>query len=341
MPTEEKRPPIAAILWLEAVRLTANGELPIDDEERQMLPIALRDRESDSPFTRPIFQEWTEIIDHETSYLSDGLDIKAWVSDYEDANTESAVIIHHDAPEHTDPYKAYPTSVLTPNNEEVVRKHLNHGTAIYEVRLHIKWSVTDGCDAKEQKETKSFFLIDGTTLRRCIVKTPHVEIPFGITHIADRCFSNGDGTVKGQETLRSVDIPSSVVSIGESAFAHSPNLEKVKIMGPADISTCAFFECEKLNDVYLADGVKSLGRNSFGHTPSLKSLFIPLSVKYIDRFMALQENEDTATPELCCARGDKAPKWDLEWNLYYTHHDPEMGYTTNLYHPVHFNSKRQ
>lgn len=103
-------------------------------------------------------------------------------------------------------------------------------------------------------------------------------IPEGITVIPDRAFSNN-------QTLE-ITIASSVISIGNSAFAGCVNLEKIKIALPSSLTYIgdgAFKGCTKLIDADLSQcqNLTYIGNRAFFKCSSLESIKIPPRVSFI------------------------------------------------------------
>jgi len=84
------------------------------------------------------------------------------------------------------------------------------------------------------------------------------------------------------KTGTSFTIPSSVASIGESAFYHCTRLTSITIgNGVASIGDSAFYYCTSLNSITLGNGVASIGHYAFYFCTSLYSITIPASVTSI------------------------------------------------------------
>ena len=84
--------------------------------------------------------------------------------------------------------------------------------------------------------------------------------------------------------LKSVTIPDSVVSIGESAFSGCSGLESVTIPnGVTNIGASAFSGCSGLTSMTIPDSVTNIGYAAFGGCSGLTSVTIPDSVTRIGR----------------------------------------------------------
>lgn len=122
-------------LRIDAKRLTADGEVPLNDEERDMIPIEIRSG-SDKPL-HPLDEPWDEQISDDTSYITKDVRVVAFLKfcDYDGY----ALTINHDTTKSKGRYEDYPSSQLAPGGEVVAEHLLWLGSAAYIVRLHIQW----------------------------------------------------------------------------------------------------------------------------------------------------------------------------------------------------------
>ena len=85
------------------------------------------------------------------------------------------------------------------------------------------------------------------------------------------------------DTIRSVDIPVGVTSIGNFAFYNCRNLTNISIPnGVTSIGICAFGDCSGLTSITIPSGVKKIANGTFLNCTSLKVVSIPNSVTLID-----------------------------------------------------------
>ena len=83
--------------------------------------------------------------------------------------------------------------------------------------------------------------------------------------------------------LKNVTIPSSVKSIGDSAFYNVWSLETVTFEGDGleTIGSYAFYGCEKLSSISLPDNLKDVGEYTFYECKSLSSISLPSTLESI------------------------------------------------------------
>lgn len=99
----------------------------------------------------------------------------------------------------------------------------------------------------------------------------------GTKIICDRAFEDC-------KSLRSLVIPNSVTSIGESAFSFCSSLKSLVIPDSVtSIDTLAFCYCSSLKSLVISDGVTSIGDGAFCTCESLESLVIPGGVTSIKK----------------------------------------------------------
>ena len=158
------------------------------------------------------------------------------------------------------------------------------------------------------EEGGSDFTIDGSTITEYHGDDTEIIIPSSvngvtITRIDERAFS-------GNKEIISVEIPSTVVSIGSMAFYECSNLREVTlepsseyrsigggafsrtaieeitipsktlVSGTYSSTNGVFEECEKLVSVTIADGI-TLGHNCFNGCTSLKEVNLPETLEEI------------------------------------------------------------
>ena len=88
---------------------------------------------------------------------------------------------------------------------------------------------------------------------------------------------------QGNSNLKSIIIPSSVITIWDLAFAECNNLSSIIIpMGLTAIKDSAFQNCESLTSITIPDSVTELGMTAFYCCTSLKSAIIGNGVERLD-----------------------------------------------------------
>ncbi|MCQ2070975.1 MAG: leucine-rich repeat domain-containing protein, partial [archaeon] len=92
----------------------------------------------------------------------------------------------------------------------------------------------------------------------------NVVIGEGVTHV-------GDCTYYSCDSIITVDLPSSLKSIGFEAFYSCRSLTEIVLPSVSSISDWAFMDCEMLKHVYLPSSLRFIGYNVFTGTLSLEN----------------------------------------------------------------------
>ena len=126
---------------------------------------------------------------------------------------------------------------------------------------------------------------NGTETAEGSVPATSVSIPstveiggstYVVTAIAEDAF-------KDETALTNVTIPSTVTSIGESAFAGCSNLETVEVQGEVtSIAPSAFEDCTSLTSINVPETVTTIGESAFAGCTSLTSVSVPAGVATIE-----------------------------------------------------------
>ena len=104
-----------------------------------------------------------------------------------------------------------------------------------------------------------------------------IVIEDGVTSIGDYAFSECNNT-----NLKTVTIPASVGTIGNSAFYSCTGLTTVAIgSGVETIGNSVFYSCTRLTSVAIGSGVETIGMYAFQNCTGLTTIDIPNSVTSI------------------------------------------------------------
>ena len=115
--------------------------------------------------------------------------------------------------------------------------------------------------------------IDGNAFVRC-TKLTSINIPNSVIRIGDSAFA--DCTA-----LTTINIPNSVIRIGDSAFIRCTKLTSINIPnGVTSIGGSVFSGCTKLTSITISNRVTSIGGRTFQNCTSLASITIPNSVTF-------------------------------------------------------------
>lgn len=119
------------------------------------------------------------------------------------------------------------------------------------------------------------FIVKNGHLIEYVGKSEHVEVPEGITAIAEFAF-------EGNKKIKSVIIPNSVLEIGRAAFGKCENLRSVIFPDLlAEIEPLMFIGCKKLDQVVLPKELKIIGRMAFYQCEALVDIEFPQSLTVI------------------------------------------------------------
>ena len=105
----------------------------------------------------------------------------------------------------------------------------------------------------------------------------HLTFNAGITEIPQNACSHNI-------YVKTIDIPSSVTSIGEAAFEGCSELEKIDIHSPASVTSIgnsAFWCCSALKQIDIPSSVTSISSWAFKGCSALEKIDIPSSVTFI------------------------------------------------------------
>ena len=112
-----------------------------------------------------------------------------------------------------------------------------------------------------------------------------VEIPDVVTFKGTDYYVSaiGRAAFRGNSTVETVVLPSSIESIGKIAFGDCKNLKSINIPNSVtSIGDGAFYGCSSLTSLHIPDGIKRIGNNMFWGCVELTDVTIPNSVTIID-----------------------------------------------------------
>ena len=117
--------------------------------------------------------------------------------------------------------------------------------------------------------------IENGAFRECSLLT-NIEIPNSIIYIGDYAFYKCS-------LLTNIEIPGDVVYIGDSAFYNCVSLLNITIPNNLkSIGRDTFTGCKSLTSIIIPENVTTIGSCAFSDCVSLTSITIPNSVTYID-----------------------------------------------------------
>ena len=111
------------------------------------------------------------------------------------------------------------------------------------------------------------------------------------------------------QNIKSYVIPSSVTSIGDSAFSDCSSLSKIVIPSSVtSIGDSAFWGCRSLSEIVIPPSVTSIGDSAFSDCSSLSKIVIPSSVTSIgDRaFLGCRSLSEIVIPSSVTSIGNSA-----------------------------------
>lgn len=136
---------------------------------------------------------------------------------------------------------------------------------------------TNGDGELSYAEAAAVTSIEGVLTIKTITSFDEFQFFTGVTSIPNSYFENWT-------KLRSITLPKSISSIGESAFYNCPVLSSICIPdGVKSIERQTFSGCTNLDSVIIPESVTSIGDGSFSLCSSLSSIIIPKNVESIGK----------------------------------------------------------
>lgn len=103
----------------------------------------------------------------------------------------------------------------------------------------------------------------------------------GIVTVPSSVVSIGDSAFNGNE-ISGVILPDTLDYMGPEVFRSCARLESVRIpAGLSDLSYNSFYDCSSLTSVYFPEGLTDIGENAFDSCTSLDALALPKSLTRI------------------------------------------------------------
>ena len=161
-----------------------------------------------------------------------------------------------------------------------------------------KGTTGEGIDyISNENYNKNNYYLTPWYLSRSKIKT--IIIEEGITKLGNYAFYD-------QATLEKIEIPSTLISVGEQTFYNCKNLElntgfikKLTSIGSftfyncenltgelefsqeiKNIPVCCFYGCKGITKITIHDGIQSMGQTAFALCTELKELKIPITMNY-------------------------------------------------------------
>lgn len=128
---------------------------------------------------------------------------------------------------------------------------------------------------KLNSDQKSLSIVKCTDINAITIDIPAYNDNLPITEICSKTFSDC-------KYVESINLPNTILQIGESAFEDCYTLEKIKIPNSIiKIGAHAFSGCQNLYDFDISNSVQIIEEYAFAHCSSIYYLNIPASVQNI------------------------------------------------------------
>ena len=178
-----------------------------------------------------------------------------------------------------------------PVEEIVIEGNTYMGNDIY---------VPDSCKKITISEENEYYTVvddvlfskDMKTLYWCPDTKTEYIVPDGVEYIGDRAFW-------GNEKLKNITFPDSLVNIGSSVFGWTSLEQVIFPENLRDIEAYAFYNCKTLSKVQFNENLEVIGFGAFYNCPLTGVVTIPDSVEYVTMIFLKDVYSDTefAMPE--------------------------------------------
>lgn len=122
----------------------------------------------------------------------------------------------------------------------------------------------------------------------CCLGLNSVDIPEGVTSVADKAFAwcgayKTFGSSYSCSNFRKVTLPSTLSTIGASAFSNCQVLQSINIPeNITEIQDSTFGYCYQLSSIIIPKGIKKIGNGAFSQNQSLKTITFSWNAPQID-----------------------------------------------------------
>ncbi len=154
-------------------------------------------------------------------------------------------------------------------------------STVTDVKDGMGWNPSELQSITVDSNNPSFTSVDGvlynkdmTELVCCPQKKTSINIPSSVTSIGNHSFS--------WSSITSIDIPSSVTSVEESAFSYCTATTINIPSSVTSIGSYAFSDCRNLTSIDIPSAITNIGYDTFKNCSSLTSINIPSSVTSIE-----------------------------------------------------------
>lgn len=159
-------------------------------------------------------------------------------------------------------------------------KNVSFSTNVTEIGSHVFTSTPWIENLSEEKE----YVVVNRHLLKVKDSVTNVKVPNGVIKVCG-------GSVSYK--VKSVTLPSSLITIGEEAFNDCWEIKEIKVPKNVKVlEASAFYNCSGLTKITLPEGLTYLGESAFSYCAKLKSLVIPNTVTKICNYAVPFDNKN-------------------------------------------------